>query len=139
MQMPQMPSPRTSPGVAPRDEHRSHWKLGVFTWPIWHRRAIADSLTRDTASTSNSSPPGLTRQSVGSDGEGPPPEYFAATLSYERELHDALLGEARQRLEALEADPDTDELTLVMARHEVFRRKISIAQALRREECGAAK
>jgi hypothetical protein len=64
------------------------------------------------------------------DGESPLPEFFAAGLLQERELHDAVLLEARRRLEALEADPGTDELTLVMARHEVFRRKYIIAQTL---------
>lgn len=63
-----------------------------------------------------------------SDGESPLPELFAAALLRECELHDAVLLEARRRLEALESDPGTDELTLVMARHEVFRRKHIIAQ-----------
>ena len=72
--------------------------------------------------------PSPRRYSAIPDGESPLPEFVAAALLQECELHDAVLLEARRRLEALEADPGTDELTLVMARHEVFRRKHIIAQ-----------
>lgn len=72
--------------------------------------------------------PSPRRCSAISDGESLLPEFFAAALLQECELHDAVLLEARRRLEALEADPETDELTLVIARHEVFTRKRSIAQ-----------
>jgi hypothetical protein len=81
MEMPQLPSPRTRPGVDLQD------------------------------------------------GDNPLPEFFAAALLRERELHDAVLVEVRRRLQALEADPETDELTLVIARHEVFMRKHTLAQA----------
>jgi len=64
------------------------------------------------------------------EGESPPPEFLAATLLYEFECHDTVLMEARRRLTALEADPETDELTLVTARNEVFMRKRSLAQVL---------
>jgi len=127
MHLPQFPSPRTPPGVAPHDKHRSRWKLGLFTWPIRRGSAGADSLTPGTSSPINSSPHGSTRRSASSDSESPLPEFFAAALLQECELHDAVLLEARRRLETLEADPETDELTLVMARHEVFTRKRSIA------------
>ncbi len=63
------------------------------------------------------------------DGESPP-EFFAATLQYELELHDTVLREVRRRLAALEADSETDELTLAIARNEVFMRKRYIAQKL---------
>lgn len=69
-------------------------------------------------------------QGASIDSESPPPEFFAATLLYEFEAHDTVLREARRRLAALEADPETDELTLVTARNDVFRRKRSIAQML---------
>jgi hypothetical protein len=130
MQMPRSRSPRTSPEVAAREQHRSRWKLGPFTWPIWHGRATADSRTPGASSPINSSLQRPTRQSASSDDESPPPELYAATLRYDCELRDAVLQEARRRLEALEADPETDELTLVMARHEVFMRKRAIAQTL---------
>jgi hypothetical protein len=63
------------------------------------------------------------------DAESPPPEFLAATLLHDFELHDVMLEEARRRLAALEADPETDELTLAMARNEVFMRKRILAQA----------
>jgi hypothetical protein len=65
-----------------------------------------------------------------SNGESLLPECFAGALLQEYELHDAVLAAARRRLEALEADPETDELPLVMARHEIFSRKHNIAQTL---------
>jgi hypothetical protein len=61
-------------------------------------------------------------------GASEPIELSAIWLLQECELHDEALATARRRLETLEVDPDTDELTLVMARHEVFRRKHEIAQ-----------
>jgi hypothetical protein len=61
-------------------------------------------------------------------GGSEPIELSATSLLQERELLDEVLAEARRRLEALEADSDTDELTLVMACHEVFRRKHEIAE-----------
>jgi hypothetical protein len=125
MQLPTFPSPRTLPGVAPHEKHRSRWNLGLFSWPIWHGSAATDSLTPGTPRPINSSLQGWTRHNASSDGE---PEFFAAALLQECELHDAALLESRRRLEALEADPQTDELTLVMARHEVFTRKRAIAQ-----------
>jgi len=128
MQLPQFPSPRTPPGVASQDKHRSRWKLGQFTWPIWHGSSTADKLVPGTSSPINSSLHGSTRQGASLDGESPLPEFFAAALLQECELHDAVLLEARRRLEALEVDPETDEFTLVIARHEVFRRKRSIAR-----------
>jgi hypothetical protein len=48
-------------------------------------------------------------------------------LLRDSESFDAALAEARRRLEAIEADPESDELTLVMARHEIFRHKGRIA------------
>lgn len=64
------------------------------------------------------------------ESENPSSELHAATLVYDLELRDAVLQEARRYLQALEADPETDELTLVMARNEVFMRKRSLAQML---------
>jgi hypothetical protein len=61
-------------------------------------------------------------------GDSVPLELSATWLLQECELHDEVLVEARRRLEALETDPETDELTLVMARHEVFRRKHEVAR-----------
>lgn len=107
MQMARLPGARTLRGIAPHDEHRSRWKLRLFTWPFRHRTATADSLM---------------------SGESAPLEFPATSLLQECELHDDVLAEARRRLEDLEADPETDELTLFMARHEVFRRKHEIAQ-----------
>jgi hypothetical protein len=70
----------------------------------------------------------MTRHSASSDGDSPLPKFVAALLQ-ECEFHDAVLADVRRRLEALEADPETDELTLVIARHEVFMRKHNLAQA----------
>ena len=53
--------------------------------------------------------------------------FSAAALLQDLEFHDAVLAAALQRLAALEADPETDELTLVAARHEVLIRKMRIA------------
>ena len=64
------------------------------------------------------------------DAESPPPEFVTATLLYDFELHDTVLEEARRRLAALEADPETDELTLVMARNEIFLRKRILARVI---------
>jgi hypothetical protein len=127
MQMVQSPSPRIPPQVAPHDKHGSRWKLGPFTWPLWRRGATADNLTPGISSPSTAS---LHDSTGSSNGDRLLPEFFAATLLQEYELHDAALVEARQRLEALEADPETDELPLVMARHEVFNRKHNITQTL---------
>jgi hypothetical protein len=129
MQMPRLPSPRTRPGVDPHEKHRSRWKLGLFTWPIWHGSATADSQTPATRSPINSTLQGSARHNASSDGDSPLPEFFAGALLRECELHDAALVEVRRRLEALEADPETDELTLVIARHELFMRKHDLAQA----------
>jgi hypothetical protein len=104
MHMSQLSGAGTPRGIAPHDEHRGRWKLRLFTWPFRHRSSAADSLT---------------------SGGG---ELSATSLLQECELHDEALAAARRRLEALEVDPDTDELTLVMARHEVFRRKHLIAE-----------
>jgi hypothetical protein len=86
-------------------------------------------LTPAIQSPINSALQGSTRHSASSDGDSPLPEFFAATLLQECELHDAVLVEVRRRLDTLEADPETDELTLVIARHEVFMRKHNLAQA----------
>jgi hypothetical protein len=51
----------------------------------------------------------------------------------DNERRDSELAEARQYLEALEADPESDELTIVMARHEIFRHKGRIAAQLAME------
>src|SRR2546430_223105 len=131
MQMLQSPSPRTPPGVAPHAEHGSRWKLGPFGWPLFRRGATADNLTRGILSPSASSPHGSIGHNASSNGETAPPEFFAAALLQECELHDAVLIEARRRLEALEGDPETDELPLVMARHEIFNRRHDIEQTLR--------
>ena len=125
MQMVQSPSPRIPPKVAPHDEHVSRWKLGPFTWRLWRRSAATGNLRLGI-----SSPHDSIGHNVSSNGESLLPEFFAAALLQEYELHDATLVEARRRLEALEADPETDELPLVMARHEVFNRKHNIAQTL---------
>ena len=58
--------------------------------------------------------------------------FSAAALLQDLESHDAVLAAALQRLAALEADPETDELTLVAARHEVLMRKMRIAAQLDR-------
>ena len=97
----------TPRGIAPHDGHRGRWKLHLFTWPFRHRSSAADSST-----SGGSEPIGLS----------------ATSLLQECELHDEALAAARRRLESLESDRDTDELTLVMARHEVFRRKHQIAE-----------
>ena len=97
----------TARGIASHDEHRGRWKMRLFTWSFRHRSPAADSLT---------------------SGASEPIELSATSLLQECERHDELLSAARRRLEALEVDRDTDELTLVMARHEVFRRKHEIAQ-----------
>jgi hypothetical protein len=128
MQMMQSPSLRKPPRVAPHDEHGSRWKLGPFAWPLWHRRATTDSLTPDIARPITPSMQGSIGR--GASSESLLPEFFAAALLQEYELHDAMLVEARRRLEALETDPETDELPIVMARHEVFSRKHNIAQTL---------
>jgi hypothetical protein len=107
MQMTQLSGAGTPRGIAPHDEHRGRWKLRLFTWPFRHRPAAADSLT---------------------SGGSEPSELSATSLLQECELHDEALAAAHRRLETLEVDPDTDELTLVMARHEVFRRKHQIAE-----------
>jgi hypothetical protein len=107
MQMVQLPGAGTPRGITPHDEHRSRWKLRLFTWSFRHRASAADSL-----------------KSGGSE----PIELAATSLLQECELHDEARAAARRRLETLEVDPDTDELTLVMARHEVFRRKHQIAE-----------
>jgi hypothetical protein len=109
MQMTQSPSSDTLPAIAPHDEHRSRWKLRLFTFTgrFRHRNATADSSM---------------------SGESVLPEFSTTALLQECELRDAVLADARRRLETLEADPETDELTLVMARHEVFRRKRKIAE-----------
>jgi hypothetical protein len=106
MQMTPLPSVRMLRARVPHDEHRSRWKLRLFAWPFRHRVASAASLV-----------PGGNVQL----------DLSVASLLRERELQDEVLADARRRLEALEADPGTDELTLVMARHEVFRRKHEIA------------
>jgi hypothetical protein len=129
MQMPRLPSPRTRPGVDAHEKHRSRWKLGMFTWPIWHGSGTADSLTPATQSQIKPTLQGSAQRSTSSHGDNPLPELFAGALLQECELHDAVVVEARRRLEALEADPETDELTLVIARHEVFMRKHNLAQA----------
>jgi hypothetical protein len=103
MQMAQLSGAGTPRGITPHDEHRSRWKLRLFTWSFRH----ANRLT--------------------SDGSAPV-ELPAISLLQECELHDEVLAAARRRLESLKMDPDTDELTLVMAHHEVFRRKHQIAQ-----------
>lgn len=97
----------TARGITPHEKHRSRWKLPLFTWSFRHRDPAAGRLT---------------------SGESEPIELSATSLLQERELHDEVLVAARRRLETLEVDPDTDELTLVMARHEVFRRKHEIAR-----------
>jgi hypothetical protein len=130
MQMTQSPSPRTRAGVAPHDKHGSRWKLGAFIWPLWHRSATADSLRPNIPRPITPSLRGSIGRGASSNGESLVPEFFAAALLHEYELHDAVLIEARRRLEALETDPETDELPLVMARHEVFTRKRCIAQML---------
>ena len=130
MQMVQSPSPRIPPQVAPHDKHGSRWKLGPFIWPLWRGGATADNLTPGISSPITSSLHGSNGHNASSNGESLLPELFAAALLQEYELHDAALLEARRRLEALEADPETDELPLVMARHEVFSRKHNIAQTL---------
>ena len=107
MQMAHLSGAGTPRRITPHDEHRIRWKLRLFTWPFRHRSPAADSLT-----------------SRGSE----PVELSATSLLQECEFHDEVLAAARRRLETLEVDPDTDELTLVMARHEVFRRKHEIAQ-----------
>lgn len=58
-------------------------------------------------------------------------EFCAIALLQLLECCDAALGEARRRLRALEADPATDELTLVVARLEVFLRRRELAKAHR--------
>ena len=103
MQMAQLSGAGTPRGIAPHDERRSRWKLRLFAWPFRH----ANRLT---------------------SGGSVPIDLCATSLLQECELHDEALAEARRRLECLEMAPDTDELTLVMARHEVFRRKHQIAQ-----------
>ena len=130
MQMLQSPSPRTPAGVAPHDKQGSRWKLGPFGWPPLRRGATADNLTRGISSPIASSLHGSNGHNASSNGETALPEFFAAAILQEYELHDAVLIEARRRLEALEADPETDELPLVMARHEVFNRRHDIAQTL---------
>src|SRR5437016_1857211 len=130
MQIVQSPSPRIRPQVAPHDRHGGRWKLGPFTWPLWRRGATANNLTPGISSPITSSLHDSIGHNVSSNGESLLPEFFAAALLQEYELHDAALLEARQRLEVLEADPETDELPLVMARHEVFSRKHNIAQML---------
>jgi hypothetical protein len=50
-----------------------------------------------------------------------------------KERLDSELAEARQYLEALEADPGSDELTIVMAQHQIFRHKRRIAAQLAME------
>jgi hypothetical protein len=130
MQMLQSPSPRTPAGVASHDKHGSRWKLGPFGWPPFRRGATADNLTRGISSPIASSLHGSIAHNASSSGETALPEFFAAALLQEYELHDAMLIEARRRLEALEADPETDELPLVMARHEIFSRRRDIAQTL---------
>jgi hypothetical protein len=130
MQMVQSPSPRIPPEVAPHDEHGSRWKLGPFTWRLWRRSAATGNLRPGISSPITSSLHDSIGHNVSSNGESLLPEFFAAALLQEYELHDAALVEARRRLEVLEADPDTDELPLVMARHEVFNRKHNIAQTL---------
>jgi len=130
MQMMQSSGPRTPLQAAPHDQHGSRWKLGPFAWPLWRRGATADNLAPGTSSRISSSLHGSIGHNASLSGESPLPEVFAAALLQEYELQDAALVEARRRLEALEADPETDELPLVMARHEVFNRKHSIAQTL---------
>ena len=103
MQMAQLSGAGTPRGIAPHDEHRSRWRLRLFTWPFRH----ANRLTSDGSASI---------------------EFCAISLLQECELHDEVFTAARRRLESLEMDPDTDELTLVMARHEVFMRKHQIAQ-----------
>jgi hypothetical protein len=56
-------------------------------------------------------------------------ESFSTFLLQELERHDGPLTEARQRLAELEADPETDELTLLIARHDVFLRRRTLADA----------
>jgi len=131
MQVMQSPSPRTRPRVAPHDEHDEHggrWKLGPLTWPLWRRGATTDNVTAGVSSPSTSPLYGSSVHNASSSGEGVQSEVCATALLQEYELHDAVLVEARRHLEALEADPETDELPLVMARHAVFSRKHYIAQ-----------
>jgi len=58
--------------------------------------------------------------------------FSAAALLQDLEFHDAALAAALQRLAALEADPETDELTLAVAHHDVFIRKVKIAGQFQR-------
>jgi len=58
--------------------------------------------------------------------------FSAAALLQDLEFHDAALAAALQRLAALETEPETDELTLAVARHDVFMRKAKIARQLER-------
>jgi hypothetical protein len=51
-----------------------------------------------------------------------------------REGQDASLAAAWEYLAALERDPDCDELALVVARHEVMRRRRALADEIARED-----
>jgi len=104
------PSARMPREVAPHDEHRSRWKLRMLAWRFRHRPANAASFSAT----------GSVRTDLS-----------VSWLLQERELQDKALADARRRVESLEADPETDELTLVMARHEVFRRKHELAEGFR--------
>ncbi len=118
MQMPRLLSSRMRREVVPQAKHVRRWSLHLFSRPIWRSStAPANSPTRE-------------RHGASADNECPPAEFLAATLLYECELRDSVLCEARQFLAALEADPQTDELTLVMARQEVFMRRRSIRLTL---------
>jgi hypothetical protein len=57
-------------------------------------------------------------------------ELWNLCLLQDSERRDVTLVEARRRVEAIEADPESDELTLVIARQEIFRHKRRIAAQL---------
>ena len=46
------------------------------------------------------------------------------------EAHDGQLVSAREYLALLEADPETDELTIVVARNAVLQRKLTLVKAI---------
>ena len=50
------------------------------------------------------------------------------------ESQDPRLADAQEYLAALEADPDCDELALVVARHEVMLRRHTLAEEIARED-----
>jgi len=95
------------------------------------RQRGEDSLTPGHLEPDHSSPARSTRRSASSDSETAA-EFFAAALLQECELL-TRAPRSTPSLETLEADPETDELTLVMARPRVFTRKRSIALSSRAE------